>query len=225
MEYSSLQKKIVYTIFLFVISHYAGTIGNDITLTEGKNVVTFMFYYIVGHLLSQTKNMWKKINRKRLLIVYIIVNVIIVAFGSLWGSDRFINGIFEFCFIRYNSPFLWLNAILTFMLITSLSFQSKIINRAAKACLSIYLLHCSFIAWRLIKPAMLYLMDFSNSFFVTFALTCVMALVIVFICICIHFMLTPLWYIFEKIGIKLQNCSDKLWSHLEESMRIEDTRI
>ena len=220
LKHSSLQQKVVYAICLFVISNYAGTIGNDITLTGGKNIVTFIFYYLIGHILSQTKNIWSKFEKKKLLTIYILCNVIVVTFFSLFCDNRIINGIFVFCFVRYNSPFLWLNALLTFMLITGFSFHSNSINKIAQSCLSIYLLHCSFISWMLVKPVMRFIVDFSSSTFITFMLTCMMALIIVFVCICIHFMLSPLWNIFTTIGVKLQNYSEQLFSNLVEKTNI-----
>lgn len=213
LEHSSLQQKLLYTISLFAISNIAGTIGNDVTLTEGKNIIAFLFYYLIGHLLSQTIDMWKKIGKKRLLAVYLICDVLIVTLVSYFGSNRIVNGVFEFCLVRYNSPFLWMNAVLTFMLITSISFQSNTINKMAKSCLSIYLLHCSFVSWMLVRPVMDYIMGFSDSIFFTFASTCIVALLIVFVCIAVHFLLSPLWRLFDKMGVKLQNWSEKQWSY------------
>lgn len=213
LENSTLQQKFIYALCLFAISNYAGTIGNDVSLTEGKNIVAFLFYYLIGHILSLTKDMWKKIERKKLLFIYVLCNVIIVSLVTIYGGNRIVNGVFEFCFVRYNSPFLWLNAILTFMLITGFSFQSITINKMAKTCLSIYLLHCSFVSWMLVKPVMDYLMSFSNSILFVFASTCFVALMIVFVCIAVHFALSPIWLAFDRIGAYLQDKVDLLWSH------------
>lgn len=205
LEHSSFQHKVIYTLALFMIGNFAGTIGNDASLSEGKNIITFVFYYMIGHLLSQTKELWRKYDKNKLLLVYLLCNVIIVSIESIWGNNRIVNGVFEFGFVRYNSPVLWMNAVLTFMLITSFSFQSRFINKMAKSCLSIYLLHCSFISWLIVKPIMFYMMSLSDSTLLTFVLTCAVALIIVFVCIAIHFMLSPCWSLFDVLGVKLQN--------------------
>ena len=205
LEHSTFQNKLYYTLTLFVISNYAGTIGNDVSLVNGNNIVTFLFYYLVGHLLSETKEIWNKRDRQKVILFYLICNVLVITFVSIWGNNRIVNGIFEYCFVRYNSPMLWINAISTFVIICGMNIRSDKVNVLAKSSLSIYLLHCSFVSWMFVKPAMAALLDFSSSTLFIFFSSCLLALMIVIICIVIHFLLSPIWKVFDWIGEKLQN--------------------
>lgn len=204
LEHSNIQNKVYYALTLFMISNYAGTIGNDVSLIGGKNIVTFLFYYLIGHLLSETKEYWHRLNRKKVILYYLIFNAFVIFFVSIWGNNRIVNGIFEYCFVRYNSPILWINAIITFVIVCGIDIRSEKINILAKSSLSIYLLHCSFVSWMLVKPVFAVLLDFSNSPLFIFCSTCIMALIIVIVCIIIHFLFTPVWKMFDGIGRKLQ---------------------
>ena len=74
----------------------------------------------------------------------------------------------------------------------------------------------------LVRPVMDYIMGCSNSVLFTFTSTCLVALFIVFVCIVVHFLLSPIWNIFDKMGVKLQNWTVKQWSYLAERMAPEE---
>lgn len=128
MEKVSLRKKVYLLTVLFFISFYAGTCGSDISLTEGKNVITFSFIYLLGRMMREYQDtIKKKIKSKLLLIVYILYNVALVCVFACPGIPYY-NSLYNRIFFSYCSIGLLINASMLFILLSRLKFRSKFVN-------------------------------------------------------------------------------------------------
>lgn len=215
---STIEKRILYIGILFLISNYSGIVGDDVTLLQGKNIITFTFYYMVGNLLSESRNKWIEFDAKGLLFFWLLINILIIGGYTFVGADGMRKEVFEFVFTRYNSPMLWLNAVLSFILLAHIKIQSSFINKIAKSCLAIYILHCSYVSWSVVKPACIYLLDSFQSIFVIFAAVVLLALLVTILCIVIYFLFTPIWFLFDSFSAWIQNKSDKIWDNVSSKL-------
>ena len=133
--------RIMLLLVLFYMSHYIGTLGADPSLLDGKNLVTFIFLYVIGNTLHKYEDLWKRFPSKWLWLSYVTINVGLVLFFTYCTSMPYIDALFYRICFAYCSPILLVNSILFFMLIGKLQFHSGLINHLAKSSLAIYLLH------------------------------------------------------------------------------------
>ena len=132
LSQSNLSNKILYIVLLLFISNYMGIVGNDVTLCEGKNIVTFLLYYLLGNLLQVTRGVWEEWKTSRLLICYVILNVTILVVFTILPHTKVFRLAYIYMFVLYNSPILWINAILSFILLSRIKLQSSFVNRIGK---------------------------------------------------------------------------------------------
>lgn len=198
--------KLLYLIVILgFISHYSGTIGQDPSLIEGKNLVTFLFLYSIGFALHKYENVWKKIPGLWYGVAYIVYNVAIVIFFSYF-TGRWIDALYYRAFFAYCSFGLLISSILFFLWIGSLNFKSKFVNYIAKSSLAIYMLHCAnliFFGW--IGPFVTESLNQLHSEIQIFGFVFLLSTVIVTACIITDKLLTPVWNIINSIGVKLDN--------------------
>ena len=129
-------------VTLGVISVYFGTMQGDPSLSGGKNIVNFMFIYLLGHTIKQYRFYWERIKSSYLVVAFLIVNAIIIISLSYFHRDSGLGEtIWRYTF-PYCSPVLLMNASILFMIFSKLSFHSKIINSIAASMFSVYLIHC-----------------------------------------------------------------------------------
>lgn len=198
-------KQRLYIIFILLfISVYIGTFGDDPSLSGGKNLVHFILLYIVGNTLRVYENIWRKISLRKLIIAYVLLNVLLVTGYCFFDGTFISHKIFNWSF-PYSSPIILLNSILFFIIIAKNRFQSKLVNYLAASTLGIYLLHCSslvkFYTW---IPASLWIKSFIPNDYVSFCALAVLALAVVFACIFIDKLFTPLWGWFQRVGEKAE---------------------
>jgi len=187
-------------ISLGFMSHYVGTLGFDISLLEGKNLITFLFLYCTGNTLHEYRHKWMLIPAKYYGLSFILLNIMLIAFFSLI-QNRIVDAIFMRGFFYYCSFGLLLNSLLFFMWIGGYRFHSKFINRIAGSSLTIYMIHgASLIFFHLIKSAALFLLDWSLNEITLFISIFLFTLLIVTCCVFIHLLLNPVWRGINKIG-------------------------
>lgn len=204
LKKSNLVKRIYLIVVLGFISHYVGTIGLDPSLLDGKNIITFLFLYVIGDTLHQYEATWKKVSSCWYGLIFLILNVILVGVFSLL-TGRIIDAVYQRLFFSYCSFGLLVSSLLFFMWIGGMSFKSRFINYIAKSSLSIYMIHgASLIFFNLIGPISLCLLDVSSNEFQLFALVFMFTVVIVACCIVIDKLLSPIWRIIDMAGTKLQ---------------------
>lgn len=193
-------KRIYLIIVLGLISNYVGTIGQDPSLLDGKNIVTFLFLYTIGNTLHHYELNWKKIPSFWYGISFIALNIILVSTFSVF-TGRFFDIIFHRVFFSYCSFGLLINSILFFMWIGGITFKSKFINYIAKSSLSIYMIHgANLIFLPIIGPSSLYLLSHCNNELEIFISMFLLTTLIVIFCIIIDKMLTPAWHLVDRIG-------------------------
>ena len=140
IEKSTVKQRVYMMCSLFFISIYIGTVGGDPSLGDGKNLVNFIFVYMLGNVLRQDASFLKKIRSWALLAVYVAMNLALV-FGYTAMSDNIVGKVLWRLSFPYSSPVLLVNSVLFFVLFTRLSFQSKAVNWLARSSLAIYLIH------------------------------------------------------------------------------------
>lgn len=201
---STLIKRFYIILVLGFISHYVGTIGMDPSLLDGKNLVTFLFLYVIGNTLHHYEAIWKRIPSYWYGIVFICVNIVLVVIFSLF-TGRIVDAIYERLFFRYCSFGLLVSSLLFFMWIGGISFKSRFINYIAKSSLAIYMIHgAGLIFFNIIGPISLYLLRLSSNEFQLFILIFLLTVIIVTCCIIIDKLLNPIWDIINNLGERLQ---------------------
>lgn len=201
---SDIIKRIYLIIVLGFISHYVGSIGLDSSLLDGKNIITFLFLYVIGDTLHHYETIWKKVPSYCYGLFFFILNTILVLVFSFY-TGRIIEAIFQRLFFSYCSFGLLVSSLLFFMWIGGMSFKSRFINYIARSSLSIYMIHgASMIFFNIIGPISLYLLDISSNEFQLFALVLLFTTIIVVCCIIIDKLLTPVWNIIDEIAAKFQ---------------------
>lgn len=189
---------------LFFISIYIGTVGGDITLIDGKNVVNFIFLYIVGNTLLYYKVFFEKISINILILFFLLLNLALVTVYSV-SAENLLGSIVWRLSFPYSSPLLLCNSIIFFLIFSKINIQSKAINWMAKSSLAIYLIHSNrplFIDWDgftvnpdggVIGFFMQQCKICASNDFILCILLLFTALIIISIAISIDKLLSPLW--------------------------------
>ena len=201
------RQRIFLLLVLLFMTIYIGTLKFDLSLNDGKNLVSFMFYYVIGDTLHLYEDKWKTFPRKYLFTFYIVFNVALVAFFSFYGKNRIVSIIFNRVFFEYTSVGLLLNSIIFFMLVGGMRFKSKFVNSIGKSSLAIYMIHGSpIVIYRLLPPIVMsaYWMVNEDIFFFFFFLLLITALIVI-LCWLTYLALTPIWTLIGKIGDYAQN--------------------
>lgn len=209
----SIERVLLLLVLLF-ISDYIGNIGDDQSLYEGYNIITFSLFYAVGDTIRRYKCKWENVSRWGWLFLFLGINIVLVSFFSVAGfENRIINTLYVWLFYGYNSPGLLFSSVLLFLFMGSFHFRSIVINRMARASLAIYILHLATFPL-FIEPVAEWIYGFnSNVVFVTTA-TFLLAIVVVFISIIVYWLLTPAWCLIDKLAAYTQQYFDKVMNHL-----------
>lgn len=194
---------------LFWISDYIGMLGSDGSLLNGKNVVTFLLYYSIGNTLSYYKTKWENWNSKYLLAIFITINIIVIGFFSFFGFESILGQIWRRVFFAYCSPLLLGNAILVFLILGKMKVKSTFINNVAKASLTIYIIHETFVI-TVIKPVVIWLYEMNNCVPCVLAEVFFVTIISVILCVIFYWMLTPLWKLIERFSNSCQLHLEKL---------------
>ena len=189
-------------IVLGIISVYFGTTKGDPSLGDGKNLVNFIFLYLLGHTLKLYLPQLLKIKKVYYLIVFLFINIGLMTSLLIFPHDTFVgNEIWELSF-PYCSPFLIINATLLFVIFSGMSFYSKGINTIASSMFAVYLIHSHPFIMQVYQPKVsewLYTPPTT-----TFVNSMAIAILLMLISVTIDKMLTPIWRINDKVVIKIQ---------------------
>lgn len=202
-EYASLKQRWYMIVALSFVCIYMATIGGDETLRTGKNLINFVFLYLVGNQIKETKYIWERINAKWLFVGYLLFNLVLVEGYLCFYSTRIGSSIWILSF-PYCSPILLMNSILLFILFGNIKLQSFVINWMARSCFAIYLIHANRpYVIGLIGSAALWIANTTNNgVWIVFA--CVgLTFVVVLCCILIDKLLTPVWKLIDRLGNKV----------------------
>lgn len=205
----STQHRIYLLVVLLYMSIYIGTLGADLSLRDGKNVVTFLLYYTIGNTLYTYRHKWEKIDTYWLLAIFFFFNILVVFGFTYMGYGRYSNVVWKRLFFAYCSPMLLLNAILFFIIIGKLKFKSLFVNNVGKASLAMYMIHGTFL-FSIINPIVLNLYKVNSSISFTLMSVTLVTLCTVLLCALIYGILNPVWNVVEKLGEYIQRKIDFL---------------
>lgn len=188
----SNKRRVYLLLVLFFMAIYMGWLMHDRSMIDGKNLVLFMFLYVLGDSLRQFKDLINKVSTPVLLVIYLFLNVVlmsvyVVCFDSFIGEQ-----IWNFSF-PYCSPVLILNAVLLFLLFSRLHFKSTIVNWLAGSVFAVYIIHHqNLVLYKLIGPFVLTLYggQYLPLFFILYL--GLFSFVIMFVCIMIDKLFEPL---------------------------------
>lgn len=204
LSYSSHRERWYLLFVCIVISVYFGLVSKSSIYNDGKNIINFLLIYQIGHLLNEYKNKWERVSIWVYVIVYLFLNVTLVVLYWTLRDTYWESVIWRFSF-PYNSPILIINAVILFLIFGKLRFRSMIVNRIARGCLAIYIIHgCTPMVSNLEREivSLLYHSTSSVSFFL-FKVSC-LALVIMGLSFVVYLLLSPVWILLERVGVLAQ---------------------
>lgn len=200
-EISPSIKFTIITILAWM-SCWCGFMVFDNSLAEGKNLIHFALLYITGNTLYEYKERLNQIATYKVIMAYVIVNVISAGCGYYAIIPPHQNALIFNLFFSYNSVILVFNAILFFMLFMRMKFHNNIINYAANSCLAIYMLHCFFLTWW-IREVALWIQEVTSSCIMHILMVIGLAVLVVIFCVIIDKLLTPIWNLAAALSNKL----------------------
>lgn len=203
------QRWYMVAVFAFIACYMATSKGDD-SLSNGKNLTNFIYFYLVGNQLYYYKDKWMKIKTSHLLLCYVVFNMAILTleyfmYGNIVGK---MTKILSF---PYSSPLILIGAVMFFMIIGKQHIQSRFINYVAASSLAIYLIHGS----RPYLPALHgivcgYLQGVIGNNLLLLGSYIIYTLVVITACVCIDKGLTPVWNVINHTGGRLQEKIDNI---------------
>ena len=203
-RFISNSTKEVRLLALCIFGYFALWIGwnnFDQTMHEGYDILNFIFFYLLGNTLSEYKEQLIKIPNWLVLIIWLLLNILFMI--GFCQNEQYSSFIFKFTF-PYNSPGITVNAVLFFTLFMRFSFQCKTINYLASSSLAIYLIHSGSLIFRtIIKKCSLLIKEYAKNGGGQILLVFAFAAIVVFACIAIDKLLTPIWNLTNLFADKL----------------------
>ncbi len=195
----ALRERIGALVAFGVISIYFGCTEGDIALQDGKNLVNFIFLYLLGNTLKVSQDKWQSWNVWLQLGIFVAINVLTFTILYLSYGTYLHDFVFNISF-PYRSPLLIINAILMFMMFGKLHINSVLINSIATSMFAVYIIHCQpMIHDIFVMGALRNVLIFSGGVFVKLL---VLAIGIMLICVLIDKCLTPYWNVQNKLLTK-----------------------
>jgi len=137
------RKQLLMTLLLFAyFSIYMGLIMSNGVYAGGKNIINFVFIYLIGRYIRLYMPI-RETERQKYLIksLALYFSLAAVVFVLIGFAPNIIYKITSKLSFPYNSPLLIIMAVLFFNIFRSVKINSKIINYLATSALSIYLIH------------------------------------------------------------------------------------
>lgn len=196
----TLRNRICLLLALGFIALYVGTLGWDLSLRDGKNLICFIFVYVIGDTLRVYEKEWRKIHIGYLISIYVAMNLIVFVCYYIF-YDAFIGKLIWRLFFPYQSPGLIVNGVFFFLIVLHWQFKSKAVNWLASSALAIYLIHESrLVETYVLGPVSLSIRDYMGSDLMTLPVIVILALIVCIVCILVDKLLKPLWRWFVCIG-------------------------
>lgn len=198
LDNSTKKQRLYMVVVFFFVACWMGTTKGDPSMVDGKNLVNFMYLYMVGNLLSEYRNIWQKFNTMKMIYVYITITTIIVIFHYYFFGSIVSKILFRLSF-PYSSPIILINSILFFMIMGKMKFVSRNVNYLATSCLAIYLIHGIRPFMPIIHSSITEIIQsFTDLEIVWLLLYFVYSIIVVALCILIDKCLQPFWNILKK---------------------------
>ena len=185
-------------LVLGFIAIYMGWMMHDASMTDGKNLVLFMFLYVLGDNLKHNKKIIDNVSTPILGGFYLFLNATLVYLYTIY-SDTFIGKTIWNVSYPYCSPIFILNAVVLFLIFSKLHFKSKAINWLASSVYTIYILHHQhYVLYNLIGPFVFSLYKLHHLPIILIIYLAIYSLAIMSICIIIDKFVGPLQYYFIR---------------------------
>lgn len=196
----SMRERVGALVAFGIISIYFGCTEGDIALQDGKNLVNFIFLYLLGNTLKVSHEKWQSWNVWSLLKIFAGMNVL--TFTLLYFSyEMYLHDfVFNISF-SYRSPLLIINSILVFMMFGKLHINSVWINNIATSMFAVYIIHCQPMIHNIFVVGTLRnMLNFSRGG--VFVKLLILTIGIVLICVLIDKCLIPYWKWQNKLLVK-----------------------
>ena len=192
------------------ISIFAGVMG-ETSLHDGKNLVLFMFLYVLGDCLRVYKNELLSIRTWVLVLLYLLLNAGIMVTWLNTTETIISKAVWRLSY-PYCSPFLIINAVLLFLLFGRFEIKSKIINYCATSVFAVYIIHHqSFIKDSILAPIVTNIYNSCPRPFVLICSLFFFTLIILLCCFGIDKLFTPLWSFLNKSAGRIDDKIKKCW--------------
>lgn len=197
------QRWYMVAVFAFIACYMAISMGDN-SLSNGKNLANFIYFYLVGNQLYYYRDRWMNIKTSNLVLCYIIFNVVILTleyytYGNIVGKM-----IMKLSF-PYSSPLILIGAVMFFMIVGKQHIQSRFINYVAASSLAIYLIHGSRPYLPMLHGEVCgYLQDVTENYILLLGSYTIYTLIVIAACVFIDKCLTPVWKIINYTGIRIQ---------------------
>lgn len=133
----SSQKRYYLTVVTGIFAVYFGSFSHDLSLLGGKNIINFIFLYLLGYNIKVNKCQFEQIKIRYPVIVFCLLNTLsIITYINQMSIRGVIMIAFEYC-----SPLLIISALCVFVVFLRFEFKSIVINYISKSAFSMYLIH------------------------------------------------------------------------------------
>lgn len=196
------QRWYMVAVFGFVACYMAMSKG-DASMSNGKNLTNFIYFYLVGNQLNYYRDRWINIKTSTLVLCYIVFNVVILGL-EYFMCGHIVGKLIKSLSFPYHSPLILVGAVMFFMIIGKQHFQSRFINYVAASSLAIYLIHGS----RPYLPELHgvvcgYLQGVTGNNIFLLGSYIIYTLIVITACVFIDKCLTPVWSFINKTGKRL----------------------
>ena len=186
------RRRISVLAILGFIAIYMGWMMKDPSMADGKNLVLFMFLYVLGDCLRHNKETVTNVSTPILGGFYIFLNAALVSLYTMYPNNFIGNTIWNISY-PYCSPVLILNAVLLFLLFSRLRFKSNVVNRLAGSVFAIYIIHHQhYVLYNLIGPIVFALYRLHTPPIIQIFYLCSFSIIIMLVCIAIDILFEPL---------------------------------
>ena len=180
-------------LILFIINVWFGALtAGDLNLNDGKNIMNFIFLYVIANTFRRYRNVWLNVQYHYLLIPFILLNVLLVGVYYFIPNDVLRKVIVRISF-GYNSPILLLNAALLFLIFGKIKVTSKFINKVAASMFAVYLISEHWVVQEFVLKDVLNLLMLKSTSLELILELLILTAVILIICVFIDKLFSPLW--------------------------------
>ena len=188
---------------LAIIAVYFGSTKGDNSLIDGKNLVNFTFLYFLGYTIHTYYEKWSAIPSVCIFAALAILNAVTIVTLWLCGRESALGHFIWSLSFPYCSPLLILSALLVFMLFTKIKVASNAINYIASSMFAVYLIHCQpTIHNHVIIPIVSKFTAYQPVTLIGVLIG--MAICVMVVCVVIDKILSPVWYLGEQLGRRLE---------------------
>ncbi len=192
------KRRLSLLVILGFMAIYMGWMMQDASMADGKNLILFMFLYVLGDCLRHYKEAIANVSTPILGGIYIFLNATLVSIYAMYPNNFIGKTIWNVSY-PYCSPVLILNAVLLFLLFSRLHFKSNVVNRLAGSVFAIYIIHHQYyVLYNLIGPIVLSLYRLHKPPIILILYLCSFSIIIMLVCITIDKLFEPIQNLFIR---------------------------